>query len=54
MLLAVHMAGTAEALQMGVNWPDPVVLSEIMRKSSGGNWSLAQPVRCDARGARQQ
>ncbi len=41
MLLAVHMAGTAEALQMGVNnGLDPKVLSEIMRKSSGGNWSL--------------
>ena len=41
MLLAVHMAGTAEALQMGVNnGLDPMVLSEIMRKSSGGNWSL--------------
>ena len=41
MLLAVHMAGTAEALQMGVNnGLDPAVLSEIMRKSSGGNWSL--------------
>ena len=35
------MAGTAEALQMGVNnGLDPAVLSEIMRKSSGGNWSL--------------
>lgn len=41
MLLAVHMAGTAEALQLGVSTGlDPAVLSEIMRKSSGGNWSL--------------
>ncbi len=41
MLLAVHMAGTAEALQLGVdNGLDPVVLSEIMLKSSGCNWSL--------------
>ena len=41
MLLAIHMCGTAEALALGVkNDLDPSVLSEIMRKSSGGNWSL--------------
>lgn len=41
MLLSVLMAGTAEALQLGVdNGLDPSVLSEIMRKSSGGNWAL--------------
>ncbi|MBB3059844.1 3-hydroxyisobutyrate dehydrogenase [Microbulbifer rhizosphaerae] len=41
MLLAIHMIGTAEALQMGVdNGLDPSVLSEIIRASSGGNWSL--------------
>ncbi|WP_159819317.1 3-hydroxyisobutyrate dehydrogenase [Colwellia sp. 20A7] len=41
MLLAIHMAGTAEALQLGVdNGLDPVVLSDIMLKSSGCNWSL--------------
>ncbi|MCL4104541.1 UNVERIFIED_CONTAM: hypothetical protein GTU68_047503 [Idotea baltica] len=41
MLLAVHMVGTAEALQLGVdNGMDPAVLSEIMLKSSGCNWSL--------------
>ncbi|MFW6094425.1 MAG: 3-hydroxyisobutyrate dehydrogenase [Pseudomonadota bacterium] len=41
MLLAVHMAGTAEALALGTrNGLDPVVLSEIMKQSSGGNWSL--------------
>lgn len=41
MLLAIHMAGTAEALQMGINnGLDPKVLSEIMLKSSGCNWSL--------------
>ena len=41
MLLAIHMIGTAEALQLGVdNGLDPQVLSEIMRASSGGNWSL--------------
>ncbi len=41
MLLAIHMIGTAEALQLGVdNGLDPKVLSEIMAASSGGNWSL--------------
>jgi 3-hydroxyisobutyrate dehydrogenase len=41
MLLAIHMVGTAEALQLGVdNGLDPAVLSEIMLKSSGRNWSL--------------
>jgi 3-hydroxyisobutyrate dehydrogenase len=41
MLLAIHMAGTAEALSLGVaNGLDPAVLSEIMQKSSGSNWSL--------------
>ena len=41
MLLAVHMIGTCEALEMGVrNGLDPAVLSEIMLASSGRNWSL--------------
>ncbi|WP_445365207.1 3-hydroxyisobutyrate dehydrogenase [Microbulbifer sp. ANSA001] len=41
MLLAIHMIGTAEALQLGVdNGLDPIVLSEIMSNSSGANWSL--------------
>ncbi len=41
MLLAVHMTGTAESLQLGVdNGLDPAVLSEIMLNSSGANWSL--------------
>ncbi|WP_369600034.1 3-hydroxyisobutyrate dehydrogenase [Hahella sp. SMD15-11] len=41
MLLAIHMIGTAEALNLGVQHGlDPVVLSDIMRTSSGGNWSL--------------
>jgi len=41
MLLAVLMAGTAEALSLGVrNGLDPKKLSEIMQKSSGGNWAL--------------
>jgi 3-hydroxyisobutyrate dehydrogenase len=41
MLLAIHMTGTAEALQLGAdNGLDPAVLSNIMLKSSGANWSL--------------
>ena len=41
MLLAIHMAGTAEALALGVaNGLDAKVLSDIMSKSSGRNWSL--------------
>ncbi|MYM64297.1 3-hydroxyisobutyrate dehydrogenase [Pseudomaricurvus sp. HS19] len=41
MLLAIHMSGTAEALQLGMdNGLDPKVLSEIMLQSSGCNWSL--------------
>ena len=40
-LLAVHMIGTAEAMALGVaSGLDPAVLAEIMRQSSGGNWSL--------------
>ena len=41
MLLAVHMIGTCEALEMGArNGLDPKVLSEIMLASSGRNGSL--------------
>ena len=41
MLLAVHMIGSCEALSMGVaKGLDPAVLSEIMKASSGNNWSL--------------
>lgn len=41
MLLAVLMAGTSEALQLGkANGLDPKVLSEIMLQSSGRNWTL--------------
>ncbi|SFR54768.1 3-hydroxyisobutyrate dehydrogenase [Marinobacter gudaonensis] len=41
MLLAILMAGTSEALALGVkNGLDPAVLSEIMKQSSGGNWAL--------------
>lgn len=41
MLLSILMAGTSEALQMGIdNGLDPKVLSDIMLKSSGRNWTL--------------
>ncbi|MFT4938692.1 MAG: 3-hydroxyisobutyrate dehydrogenase [Paraglaciecola sp.] len=41
LLLSVLMAGTAEALNMGVeNGLDPAVLSKIMLESSGSNWAL--------------
>ncbi len=41
MLLGILMIGTSEALALGVaNGLDPSVLSEIMRRSSGGNWAL--------------
>lgn len=41
MLLAVLMAGTSEALQLGrAHGLDPKVLSDIMLQSSGRNWTL--------------
>ncbi|MCQ8876700.1 3-hydroxyisobutyrate dehydrogenase [Pseudoalteromonas shioyasakiensis] len=41
MLLSILMAGTSEALQMGINnGLDAKVLSEIMTASSGRNWTL--------------
>ncbi len=41
MLLSVLMVGTSEALQLGIsNGLDPKVLSTIMSKSSGSNWTL--------------
>lgn len=41
MLLSVLMVGTSEAIQLGIaNGLDPKVLSEIMSKSSGSNWTL--------------
>ena len=41
MLLSILMAGTAEAISLGVaHGLNPATLSEIMRKSSGGNWAL--------------
>ena len=41
MLLGILMAGTAEAINLGVkNGLDPKVLSDIMLQSSGRNWTL--------------
>lgn len=41
MLLGILMAGTAEAIRLGMaNGMDPKVLSEVMSKSSGRNWAL--------------
>ncbi|MDB6002330.1 MAG: mmsB [Rhizobacter sp.] len=41
MLLGILMIGTSEALALGMaNGLDPKALSEIMRRSSGGNWAL--------------
>ncbi|MFT5529496.1 MAG: 3-hydroxyisobutyrate dehydrogenase, partial [Alteromonadaceae bacterium] len=41
MLLSVLMIGTSEALQLGItNGLDPAILSNIMSKSSGSNWTL--------------
>lgn len=41
MLLSVLMVGTSEALQLGLaNGLDAKVLSDIMSKSSGSNWTL--------------
>lgn len=43
MLLGILMAGTAEALNLGVaHGLDAQVLSDIMAKSSGRNWALEQ------------
>ncbi|MDP3816084.1 3-hydroxyisobutyrate dehydrogenase [Pseudomonas sp.] len=40
-VLAVQMIATAEAMALGVaNGLEPAVLAEIMRQSSGGNWTL--------------
>ncbi|MBV7316810.1 3-hydroxyisobutyrate dehydrogenase [Shewanella sp. NIFS-20-20] len=41
MLLSVLMIATSESLAMGIdNGLDPKVLSDIMKVSSGGNWTL--------------
>ena len=47
MLLSVLMVGTSEALQMGLDHGlDPKVLSDIMKVSSGGNWTLEKYNPC--------
>lgn len=47
MLLAIQMAGTAEALQMAIdNGLDPKVMSNIMLESSGSNWCLEKYNPC--------
>ncbi|MCE9685065.1 3-hydroxyisobutyrate dehydrogenase [Shewanella sp. AS16] len=47
MLLSVLMIGTSEALQMGLDHGlDPKVLSDIMKVSSGGNWTLEKYNPC--------
>ncbi|AZV94087.1 3-hydroxyisobutyrate dehydrogenase [Pseudomonas sp. S 311-6] len=41
MLLGILMAGTSEALRLGIaNGMDPNVLSDVMLRSSGRNWTL--------------
>ena len=41
MLLGIVMAGTSEVLNMGMrNGMDPIVLSEIIKKSTGKNWAV--------------
>lgn len=41
MLLGILMIGTSEALRLGMaNGMDPKILSEVMAKSSGRNWTL--------------
>lgn len=41
LLLAAQMVATTEAIALGVNHGlDPLVLSQIMRQSSGNNWVL--------------
>ena len=47
MLLAIHMIGTSEALALGQKMGlDAKVLSEIMKSSSGNNWSLEKYNPC--------
>ncbi|WP_076539850.1 3-hydroxyisobutyrate dehydrogenase [Shewanella sp. UCD-KL21] len=47
MLLSVLMVGTSESLQLGIdNGLDPKVLSDIMKVSSGGNWTLEKYNPC--------
>lgn len=43
MLLAIIMAGTSETLKLAIdNGLDPKVMSDIMKQSSGNNWTLQQ------------
>ncbi|QSX31142.1 MULTISPECIES: 3-hydroxyisobutyrate dehydrogenase [Shewanella] len=47
MLLSVLMVGTSEALSLGMdNGLDPKVLSDIIKVSSGGNWTLEKYNPC--------
>ncbi|WP_298440555.1 3-hydroxyisobutyrate dehydrogenase [uncultured Ferrimonas sp.] len=47
MLLSILMIGTSEALQLGRDHGlDAAVLSEIMKVSSGGNWTLEKYNPC--------
>ena len=47
MLLSVLMVGTSESIQLGLdNGLDPKVLSDIMKVSSGGNWTLEKYNPC--------
>lgn len=47
MLLGIIMAGTCEALQLGIaNGLDPKVLSDIIGSSSGANWVLSTNNPC--------
>jgi 3-hydroxyisobutyrate dehydrogenase len=47
MLLSVLMVGTSESLQLGIDHGlDPKVLSDIMKVSSGGNWTLEKYNPC--------
>lgn len=47
MLLGIIMAGTSEALQLGIaNGLDPKVLSDIIGSSSGASWTLSTNNPC--------
>lgn len=47
MLLAIHMIGTSEAFALGQSLGlNPKVLSDIMKSSSGNNWSLEKYNPC--------
>ena len=47
MLLAIHMIGSAEAIKLGMkNGLDAKVLSNILKNSSGDNWTLQKYNPC--------